>query len=283
VWRAQWVAQNMGPPRGKGIGDFPGVYIFLNSLRSYYEKYKPTNLICCWDEKIEYRPNPRKLLFEQYKGNRDKEENKNIHVDNHHIKDLIESLGGINFYPRELEADDIMAFLSHNLIGKKVIVTVDKDLIQLVDKNTVVYSPIKKIEYNIDNVDELLGYCHKDFVVYKAILGDKSDNIPGLYRFGLKKIMSYLEGKITLTDEQQSIVDLNIKLMDLNKGYSQYPEEEKYYIEQVTKPYPKQDWDKFHSICNELNFQNIVEKKEKWFETFFQESAMTNIINQLFK
>jgi 5'-3' exonuclease len=273
----------MGPARGERGSDFPGVYIFLNSLRSYYEKYKPTNLICCWDEKLEPRPNPRKLLLEQYKGNRDKEENKNIHDDNHHIKALIESLGGINFYPRELEADDIMAFLCHKLEGKKAIVTVDKDLIQLVNKDTVVYSPIKKIEYNIGNVNELLGHDITEFVTYKAFLGDKSDNVPGLYRFGVKKIQQYLKGEITLTEEQQSIVDLNMKLMDLDKGYPQYPEEEEYYNKQINTPYPKQDWDKFLFICGDLNFQNILEKKEKWFETFFQESTMTNIIGQLFK
>jgi 5'-3' exonuclease len=262
--------------------DFLGVYIFLTSLKSYYEKYQPTHIICCWDEKLEYKPNPRKQLLEQYKGNRDKDNNVDIHADNQHIKDLIESIGGINFFPRELEADDIMAFLCHNIPGKKVIITVDKDLLQLVDSDTVVYSPIKKVEYNIDNIDELLGYSHKNFVIYKAFIGDQSDNIPGVYRFGPKKIEQYINGSIALTEDQQKIVDLNMSLMDLNQGYVQYPEEKQYYQDQMKKEFPKPDWDRFMFICKDLNFQKVVNQKEKWFETFFQKDVMNNIISNLF-
>jgi 5'-3' exonuclease len=284
VWRSQWVAKNFYNNQDtENKKDFLGVYIFLTSLRSYYEKYKPTNIICCWDEKPDYKPNPRKLILEQYKGNRNADDSIDIHCDNHHIKELIEAIGGINFYPRELEADDIMAFLCHKLPGTKVIITVDKDLIQLVNKDVIVFSPMKKIEYTSDNVDQLLGHAHEHFVTYKAFQGDQSDNIPGVYRFGAKKIQQYINNEIVLTSEQQEVFDRNMKLMDLNHGYSQYPEEEEHYKQQLLNPYPKQDWDKFMYICKDLNFQKIVTSKEKWFETFFQDNTMTNIISQLFK
>lgn len=280
VWRCQWVAKNVMHVDDQS---FLGVSIFLNAIRSYYDRYSPDKLICCWDEKLEYRQNPRKALNPDYKANRDSESNKDIHSKNEYIKDFIETLGGKNLFPRELEADDIICYLCQTLPGKKIIVSVDKDLLQLINEDVVVFSPIKKEELNINNIADHLGHELEHFVTYKAIRGDTSDNIRGLYRFGDKKISQYIEGTLALNEEQQAILDQNLVLMDLNHGYSKYPEEEQYYKDQMDAPFPNQDWKKFIFMCNDLDFQKILLKKEKWYETFFQKTTMVNIVNHLFQ
>ena len=57
----------------------------------------------------------------------------------------------------EMEADDLMAFLSKKLPGPNVIITTDKDLLQTITKDTRVYSPIKKKEITLDNFEEYTG------------------------------------------------------------------------------------------------------------------------------
>lgn len=67
----------------------------------------------------------------------------------------------------------------------------DKDFIQLIDKNINVWSPIKKILYTIDKVIQQYNIHPKNFINYRIIQGDNSDNIPGIYGLGYKGILKF--------------------------------------------------------------------------------------------
>jgi 5'-3' exonuclease len=88
------------------------------------------------------------------------------------------------------EADDLIAFYSDYLPkthGSKVfIVSSDKDFIQLVNDDVIVYRPIEKEYYTKDTVKEKFGVLAENFILYKMLLGDNSDKVPGVKGLGAK-------------------------------------------------------------------------------------------------
>ena len=106
------------------------------------------------------------------------------------------------------EADDIIAYISKQLLTtQKIIITsTDKDFYQLIDDRITVWSPIKKVEYNINKIKEEFDIWPSNFLTYRALEGDKSDNINGIRGAALKSIKKYIP-QIT-SDEEFSIKKL---------------------------------------------------------------------------
>jgi len=91
-----------------------------------------------------------------------------------------------------VEADDVMGYIATQLRkdGEKVVImSSDKDFLQLVNKDVSVYSPSKKKIYNIDEVVEEFGIHPHNFINFRMIDGDKSDNIGGVNGLGIKTII----------------------------------------------------------------------------------------------
>lgn len=91
-----------------------------------------------------------------------------------------------------IEADDVMAYIATQLKKENESVSImstDKDFLQLVNKNVTLYSPTKKKIYNIDEVIDEYGIHPHNFINYRMMDGDKSDNIDGIKGFGLKTII----------------------------------------------------------------------------------------------
>jgi DNA polymerase-1 len=91
-----------------------------------------------------------------------------------------------------IEADDVMAYIATQLKKeneKVIIMSTDKDFLQLVNKDVSVYSPSKKKVYNIDEVKEEFGVHPHNFINFRMIDGDKSDNVEGISGLGLKTII----------------------------------------------------------------------------------------------
>jgi len=101
-----------------------------------------------------------------------------------------------------IEADDVMAYIATQLKKeneKVIIMSTDKDFLQLVNKDVSVYSPSKKKVYNIDEVKEEFGIHPHNFINFRMIDGDKSDNVEGIPGLGLKTIIKSFP---LLTDEE---------------------------------------------------------------------------------
>ena len=190
LYRTYWVNKNniTGP-------DLTAV-MFLKAVKSYCDKFNPTQVYAVWDKKIKYpSTNFRKKSSKgNYKSNRDGEIAKEAHRNDNVIKTLLNSLGIKSMYPNVMEADDVIAYLTHKLPGKKFIITVDKDLYQLIDDNTYVFNPIQKVTITPHNFNIYTkGVQIKDFVDYKALVGDNSDNIKGLNKVGHKRALNLIE------------------------------------------------------------------------------------------
>ena len=93
-------------------------------------------------------------------------------------------------YVPDCEADDVIGYLSKYKLKdwRKVIVSSDKDFYQLLDKQTLIYSPTWKKFVSFKEVREKFGISAQNFCLGKAICGDTSDSIPGVKGAGFKTI-----------------------------------------------------------------------------------------------
>jgi DNA polymerase-1 len=273
VHRAFWVASNQPI-----FNEHFHVHLFLTSLKNYVTQYQADVVYCTWDEKIDFQVNKRKELFEDYKGNRDQERNKAVHSKNYIIKELLEYLGIKNVLPRAYESDDVMAIFNHLYPDvERIIITVDKDMCQLIGENTVVYDPIRKVEFNLKNFKELIGYELEDFVKLKALAGDKSDNIPGIKGFGKVKIAKFLAGEYHMSEAERVQFEDNLKLVDLS--LTLLDEDEVNYVREQFETKPEKDFDAFKNKCNELYFHKILNSIDSWYGTFFMRSKLADLLS----
>jgi len=276
----------------------PGqIFLFLRSLKSYADKFQPNHIYCTWDKKLEWpSTNFRKeATAVKYKAGRDDDKFKNVFENAEKIQELISDLGVHNIYPLRMEADDLMAWLSFNLEGSNVVVTTDKDLLQTVSEKTTVYSPIKKKEVTLNNFEEHTGVKKEYYISFRAVTGDKSDNIPGIPRYGTKRFLK-LEHHLSslndgdpivsvkrdaLTEEQHEIYKRNWELMDLKIGYNYYDDEVPAYREQLESfEESKANYSKFLEKAKELNLWSIVRNYTSWRKSFDNNENLINTINK---
>ena len=89
----------------------------------------------------------------------------------------------------KIEADDTIAYLSQKLKDDVIIYSADQDFLQLVNKRITVYSPIKKKFYRPQDIFDQYGLYPQNFITMKCLMGDKSDNLPGVKGLGPKKLI----------------------------------------------------------------------------------------------
>ena len=88
-----------------------------------------------------------------------------------------------------VEADDVIAYLAQNVLENEVIImSADQDFLQLVNDRIVVWSPNKKKYYTEEQIFTEYGIPAHNFLMYKCLMGDKSDNLEGIKGLGPKKV-----------------------------------------------------------------------------------------------
>lgn len=203
-----------------GYGNHVGGLIgFLKSIGSAIKIIQPTRCIIVFDG--EGGSVNRKYLYPEYKGNRDnkrlmnyksfnnKEEEKQSQVDEiTRLIDYLDCLPLSLISEDRLEADDVIGYLSNKIYtdyddSQVYIMSTDNDFLQLVNDRRFVYSPTKKITYDIERVFNEFSIHPENFVVYKALVGDTSDNIPGVSGVGEKNVSVLFEG--LKTDERKNL------------------------------------------------------------------------------
>lgn len=168
--------------------DVSVTYGFIRVLNSLMTKYKPTSVIVCWDGGV---PEFRKKAVPEYKSDRHKDDDPFEYDDflrqMQELSDyVLPMMGIINARKIGAEADDLMYHASRMYVGNSIIVTSDKDLLQAVSDNVSVYNPSKDTLYIPELVEEEFGIPLEQFIDWRAIQGDSSDNIPGIRGIGEK-------------------------------------------------------------------------------------------------
>ena len=205
---------------GDHVGGVTGV---LKSIGYAIRQIQPTRVVVVFDGKG--GSNQRKKKFDGYKAQRDSNKLRvnRAYADMMNDEDERESMKRqfvwlvdmLNYLPLTtmiydgVEADDVMAYITTNLLKEDeqaVLMSTDKDFLQLVDDTTIVWSPTKKKIYNKKAVKEEFGIESKNLLLYRVLDGDKSDNIPGVYGCGIKTLIKRFP-EIT-EDTKLSVEDL---------------------------------------------------------------------------
>jgi DNA polymerase-1 len=242
-------------PNGNHIGGMVG---FLKSLGLAIRTFKPTRCIVVFDGKGGSQR--RRKLYPQYKANRkppirlnraydmtsDEQERENMKWQLVTLVDILEHLPVTTFALDNVEADDVIAYLSQLIAaenGHSIIYSTDKDFYQLASPSVKIYNPGKKKTFTEDVILEEFGIHPKHFHFFRALDGDTSDNIDGVKGVGalsLKKYIpeiadplveisvdmirkKYVDVKkvpkiIQNILQNESIVERNLQLMNLHEG-----------------------------------------------------------------
>jgi len=191
---------NMVNPDGVHIGGLGG---FFRSLGAMIRQTNPTSVYVVFDGAGS--TTNRKNLLSEYKGTRNLQRITNWEafdsIEEEHdskIDQIVRIIQYLKLLPvkttilDKVEADDIIAVLSKKLVKKYnstcFIVSSDKDFLQLVTDKIILYRPMEKEYYTPKVVEEKLGLLPQNFILYKTLLGDNSDNIPGVKGLGVKGI-----------------------------------------------------------------------------------------------
>ena len=173
------------------------VYGVCSMIISIINELKPDYMIAALDSQ---KPTFRSEEFTNYKAQR-KEMDEELRVQIPIVFDAIEKLGVMKLNCEGYEADDVIGTLVERYKDsfEIYILSNDRDMWQLITKTVRVLLPNTKgifEEINSENVKERLEFAREHLVDYKALRGDTSDNIPGVYGIGevtAKKLISQYE------------------------------------------------------------------------------------------
>lgn len=250
------------------------VYGFTQMLLKILQDEKPTRMLVAFDAG---RTTFRHKTFKEYKGGRQKTPPE-LSEQMPFIHELLDAMEIARYEIDQYEADDIIGTLAKRAQEnnwKVNIFTGDKDLLQLVDKNITVTLTKKGITevdaYDEARVQERYGFTPEKIVDMKGLMGDNSDNIPGVPGIGEKTALKLLgqfgtlEGVLDSIDEisgkkmkerlkenrEQAKMSKQLAVIELNTPVD-VPFDDMNYSEQIT--------DKAIDIFKELGFHSLLER-----------------------
>ena len=248
--------------------------------------YPVSNVWLVWDKRLDYpKPNPRQVKLEGgYKEGRDKEEASNVFEHGDTIAELTEKLGVRNFYPKLLEADDCIAWLSR-VLDESVIFTADTDMLQLVTEKCSYYSLTRKKLFTLENFEETFGCTPEEYTIFKCVKGDTSDKITGVPGYGDKKSLKVAKqyGKVNLEAEVEKVIKENYELIDLrHDNFIDAPELDWYLTQKknLEELYP--NFDVFQDRLKEMKLRTHLKKINAW-KDLFERQANSDLVSILSK
>lgn len=251
------------------------VFGFSNMIIKAIGEVKPTHIACAFDTAA---PTFRHVEFEKYKAQRPAPP-PDLYPQLPKVKKVLDAFG-IAFFEKEgYEADDVLATIASKIVGRRtrnfevVILSGDRDVLQLVDGDIKVQMPGWNMRettlYGAREVKGKYGLAPHQMVDYKSLIGDPSDNVPGIAGIGPKTAVSLLSKYHTLEnlfdhiDEQPESIRAKLeagkdvalaakRLVELDRNVNL-----DLRIENLEF---KPDWKKVRIEYEELGFKSIVSK-----------------------
>lgn len=181
---------------GDHVGGMTG---FMRSIAMTIRQFKPSRCVIVFDGKGGSQR--RREIFKDYKGNRKSMTKLNRTYDFQTLdeesqsqkRQLLMLVKALQFLPvtiiapDNVEADDVLAYFANLTVergGEAIVMSTDKDFLQLVTDGIKVWNPVKKKLYDEEKVLEEYGIHPHNFIIFRTIDGDDSDNIPGIKGIG---------------------------------------------------------------------------------------------------
>lgn len=237
---------------GMNKGNNSTVFNFFRGIRPLVEKFNPDVAYFV----LEGRPTKRLDLNPDYKGQRVYHNDDDF---NRQRKDIISILE--NYFPfivtrhPDYECDDVINYLANDKHAndKVTIVSSDTDFIQSINSNTELYNPVRK---------KFLEATEFDYVSWKALVGDKSDNIKGFKGIGDKRAQKLLSNendlKLFLSEGSNQDVFKNNLFMIRFHDLTEETKDITYFSR------TQFNWDSLKELFTEYEFNSIVSKEKTW-------------------
>mgnify|MGYP004476683251 CR=1 FL=1 len=251
-----------------------GIFGFLNMLSKILKDYEPTHIAVAFDRKA---PTFRHLEYDEYKAGR-KKMPPELAMEFPVLKDILTAM---NIHMLEIdgfEADDILGTVSKKAEEegiKPYIITGDKDAFQLAsDKTTVIFTKRGTSEfdaYDEKAVYEKYGFSPQQFIDFKGLMGDQSDNIPGIPGVGektaTKLILEYgsVENLIASTDSMKKSklrekIEENAQLAVMSKRLATICRDIPVEVDFEAMKYEVPDYGKLIEIYKKLEFNLFIKR-----------------------
>lgn len=175
--------QELTSPRGEPTR---ATHVFCQQLFSLLRGRRPDYLAVVMD--VSDETTFRRKLDPTYKANRDPPP-ETLHIQVERIVTILAALGIGLFRLPGFEADDLMATIAHRLRDEDVdvfLVSLDKDLEQLLSDRVRLYDPTKDQALDVAALLEKRGYTPEQAVEVQTLMGDPTDNVPGVPGIGIK-------------------------------------------------------------------------------------------------
>jgi len=293
LYRAYYAIRNLSTSNG-----FPtnAIYGFLQTLRKILEEHQPAYLAVVFDAK---GPTIRHAAYEEYKANR-KPMPEDLVVQLPVLKKVLQAQQIKLLEIDKYEADDVLATLAARAAARglpAVIVTTDKDLLQMVGQQIAVYNPVKEKLYTPEEVKKEFGVFPEQVTGVLALQGDTSDNIPGVPGIGAKTARRLIQEFGSLSslvnqldkiknprvksalEKNQEILNLSQQLVTVEKNLPLEFKPEEFKVgrpkeEELITIYQELE---FHSLLKET----IQEKKKsqvQQYKIIFNEKELRQLI-----
>lgn len=249
------------------------IFGFTNMLFKLIDTYKPTHISVAFDKKA---PTFRHLEYKEYKAGRKKMPDE-LKQQLEPLKNLLDAFNINRLEIEGYEADDIIGTVSLKAEqdGYKVyIVTGDKDAIQLASKTTTTLITKKGVgeveEYDFNKVEEKYGMTPTQFIDLKGLMGDKSDNIPGVPGIGevtgIKLIKEFgsieniIENIDSVKGSPRKKIEENKELAIMSKRLATIIRDVPIDFDLEKLEFGNYDKSKLIEVFNELDFNSLISR-----------------------
>lgn len=207
LYRAYYSLRSLHSPEGEPV---QAVFSFCRMIKKLFDTFCPEHIIIVWDSKGKTK---RHEHYPEYKATR-QEPPSDLFTQKEHIKEFADLIGLKQVAQPGLEADDIMFSIAKECEkagNVTVLITSDKDMGQaLSNEHIVLFDPFKDYIIDASLLESKMGFPVKKVPFYFALLGDASDNIPGVHGIGKK-------GATELVQQFDSLEDLYQNLSSVKK------------------------------------------------------------------
>lgn len=190
IYRAFYATNPLTAPDGTQVN---AVYGLMGMIKNLLDKYQPTHVVIARDSSS--ADSMRKALYPEYKNNRSSMPD-TLSSQFSLVNEMMQALEMVQIRIPQYEADDVIGSIAtqwKDKFDEILIATGDKDMLQFVEGNVAVVDTLKGIIYDREKVKTKMGVYPEYIVDYLSLVGDKSDNIPGVEGVGPKGAISLLE------------------------------------------------------------------------------------------
>jgi DNA polymerase-1 len=262
-----------------------GVYGFASVLLRLLESERPEYLMVVFDTGRTFRDD----IYPDYKGTRAKMPD-DLVPQIERVRALVDAFNIPRVEVDGYEADDVLGCLAKKAVEKGLgvkIITGDRDLLQLVDDRIIVNLPGKSLgearDFLLKDVVEYLGVRPDQVVDYKALVGDKSDNIPGVAGIGEKTAVTLLAEYGTLDNlyaHVESLSDSLRKKLQAGRQSAYLSRQLATIVTDLDVPLDLErarssqiDPGKVAALFRELEFRSLIDRLEQYLRSTGSEPA----------